>query len=68
MAFGNEKKITEDGGEGGEYLDNPVTTSDAVFGELTEEGPNYRAVSWTQCSIPRTSLTLPRSAGKAPSC
>lgn len=40
----SEKKIAEDGGENGEYVDNHATTQDAVFGELTEEGPNYRAV------------------------
>ncbi|KAF9739246.1 hypothetical protein PMIN06_005272 [Paraphaeosphaeria minitans] len=47
MSFRNEKKNAEDGGEGGEYVDNQIVgTQDAVFGELTEEGPNYRAVGW----------------------
>lgn len=26
-------------------LECPDTTTDAVFGEITEEGPNYRSVS-----------------------
>lgn len=52
--FRNEKTKVEDGGEQGDYLDPTMTSAterrgstvahDAVFGEITEEGPNYRAV------------------------
>ena len=50
--FRKEKTVVEDGGEHGEYLDPTITqrrgsaiAHDAVFGEITEDGPNYRAVS-----------------------
>lgn len=57
--FRNEKKITEDGGEGAEYATNHVATQDAVFGELTEEGPNYRAVRPSQrFSFPSHNVVL----------
>ena len=43
--FNDEKKVAPDGGENGEFVDNQmVATHDAVFGELTEDGPNYRNV------------------------
>lgn len=29
----------------GDALDHNVTVTDAVFGEITEDGPNYRNVS-----------------------
>lgn len=59
--FRNEKTSVEDGGENGAYLDPTMTTQtdrrgsavavDAVFGEMTEDGPNYRAVRVTRKNI-----------------
>lgn len=42
---------------------DPPMVQDAVFGEITEEGPNYRDVgnSFDQCLLEL--LTLPRSDG-----
>lgn len=33
----------------GEVHDDPGHAHDAVFGRLTEDGPNYRNVSWLRC-------------------
>lgn len=41
------------------------TAHDAVFGEITEDGPNYRDVSATQSLTEKWKLTLHRSAGWA---
>ncbi|EEU38442.1 uncharacterized protein NECHADRAFT_55362 [Fusarium vanettenii 77-13-4] len=35
----------------GEVLDDPTLIQDAVFGEITEGGPNYRNVGWIGTSV-----------------
>lgn len=46
-----------------------ASISDAVFGEISEDGPNYRSVSSYLHNLPALKLTLIfRSDGKAPVC
>lgn len=69
--------MIEDGGEQGDYLDPTMTTGterrgsavahDAVFGEITEDGPNYRAVRLITNHLSLTRLMSSRLAGKVPS-
>lgn len=73
--FRKDKTFVEDGGENGDYLDPTETTAtqrrgsavahDAVFGEITEDGPNYRAVSQDSRSFWKFTERN-RSDGKAP--
>ncbi|KAF5004863.1 hypothetical protein FDECE_8645 [Fusarium decemcellulare] len=37
--------------QAGEVLDDKAVTHDAVFGEITEDGPNYRNVGWLGTAV-----------------
>ena len=40
------EKTTQDPSQNGEVLASNTIEHDAVFGEITEDGPNYRNVGW----------------------
>ncbi|UPK96000.1 hypothetical protein LCI18_006935 [Fusarium solani-melongenae] len=52
-----EKKIETPEGlttaspKNGEIVEDPILVEDAVFGEITEDGPNYRNVGWIGTSV-----------------
>lgn len=45
--FGSEKVDQEGQVLSGEVHDDPGHAHDAVFGKISDDGPNYRNVSWT---------------------
>ncbi|KAI8686526.1 hypothetical protein NCS55_00329000 [Fusarium keratoplasticum] len=72
MKVQTEKKIETPEGlttvspKNGEIVDDPTLIQDAVFGEITEDGPNYRNVGWIgtsatmmKCQIGLGVLSIP---------
>ncbi|KAF1840361.1 putative amino acid transporter [Cucurbitaria berberidis CBS 394.84] len=47
----DEKKVDEENGLHAVNSQRRASFSDAVFGEITEEGPNYRAVGWKGTTV-----------------